>query len=82
MQEWLTPAVLERVAEICREAGAVIMPHFDAEGMAFENKADARKSQVTLADTEAEAVILPALAAINPDVPIVAEEEVAGAPCP
>ncbi len=75
MQEWLTPAVLERVAEICHEAGAVIMPHFDAEGMAFENKDDARKSQVTLADTEAEAVILPALAAINPNVPIVAEEQ-------
>ena len=73
--EWLTPAILDQVAQICREAGAVIMPHFEAEGMAFDNKDDARKSQVTAADTEAEAMILPALAALNPNVPIVAEEE-------
>ena len=75
MQEWLTPAVLERVAEICRQAGAVIMPYFEAEGMAFESKDDARKSQVTEADTAAEALIVPALRAINPAIPIVAEEE-------
>jgi len=61
---------------MCREAGAVIMPHFEAEGMAFDNKDDARKSQVTAADTEAEALILPALQALNPNVPIVAEAEV------
>ncbi len=75
MPEWLTPAILDQVAQICREAGAVIMPHFEAEGMAFDNKDDARRSQVTAADTEAEALILPALAALNPNVPIVAEEE-------
>ena len=82
MTEWLTPAVLERVAQICRDAGAVIMPHFEAEGMAFDNKDDARKSQVTAADTEAEALILPALAAINPAIPIVAEEDVAAGNVP
>ena len=82
MVEWLTPAVLEQVATICREAGAVIMPHFEAEGMAFENKDDARRSQVTEADTEAEALILPALAALNPAIPIVAEEEVAAGRVP
>lgn len=82
MQDWLTPAILERVADITREAGAVIMPHFEAEGMAFENKDDARRSQVTEADTAAEALILPALEALNPNVPIVAEEEVAAGRVP
>jgi 3'(2'), 5'-bisphosphate nucleotidase len=82
MQEWLTPAILDQVADICRRAGAVIMPHFEAEDMAFENKDDARKSQVTAADTEAEALILPALAALNPAIPIVAEEEVAAGRVP
>lgn len=76
MREWVTPAVLEQVVQICRQAGAIIMPFFEAEGMAFDNKDDARKSQVTEADTAAEALILPALRAINPDIPIVAEEEV------
>ena len=75
MAEWITPAILDQVAEICRRAGAVIMPHFEADGMAFDNKDDARRSQVTAADTEAEALIVPALGALNPAIPIVAEEE-------
>jgi 3'(2'), 5'-bisphosphate nucleotidase len=75
MQEWVTPAVLEQVAQICRDAGALIMPYFEAEGMDFDNKADARKSQVTEADTAAEAMILPLLRALAPHVAIVAEEE-------
>jgi 3'(2'), 5'-bisphosphate nucleotidase len=75
MQEWVTPAVLEQVAQICRDAGAIIMPYFEADGMAFDNKDDARKSQVTEADTAAEAMILPLLRALAPHVPIVAEEE-------
>jgi 3'(2'), 5'-bisphosphate nucleotidase len=82
MRDWVTPDVLEKVAQITREAGAVIMPHFEAEGMAFENKDDARRSQVTEADTAAEALILPALEAINPAIPIVAEEEVAAGRVP
>ena len=45
MQEWVTPGVLEQVAQICRYAGALIMPYFEAEGMDFDNKADARKSR-------------------------------------
>ena len=68
MQEWVTPAVLEQVAQICRDAGALIMPYFEAEGMDFDNKADARKSQVTEADTAAEAMILPLLRALAPHV--------------
>ncbi len=82
MQDWVTPAVLEQVAEITRDAGAIIMPFFEADDMAFENKPDARKSQVTEADLAAEAVILAGLAAINPNVPIVAEEEVAAGRVP
>jgi 3'(2'), 5'-bisphosphate nucleotidase len=82
MQEWVTPAVLAQVAQICRDAGAIIMPYFDAEGMAFDNKDDARKSQVTEADTAAEDMILPALRALAPHVPIVAEEAAAAGDIP
>ena len=82
MQEWVTPAVLEQVAVICRQAGAIIMPYFEADDLAIENKDDARKSQVTEADTAAEAMILPALRALNPNVPIVAEEAVAAGDIP
>jgi 3'(2'), 5'-bisphosphate nucleotidase len=52
-------------------AGAAIMRHRRA-GVAVQHKTD--KSPVTLADQEAEDIILSALAACAPGVPVVAEE--------
>jgi 3'(2'), 5'-bisphosphate nucleotidase len=62
----LLPAVLA--------AGAIEMRHYRA-GVSIETKADA--SPVTIADREAEAVLVAAIAAAAPGVPIVAEEAVA-----
>ena len=67
----LYPAVLE--------AGRLEMSYFNA-GVTIETKAD--KSPVTAADREAEAIILKALAAIAPDVPVVAEEAAAAGHIP
>jgi 3'(2'), 5'-bisphosphate nucleotidase len=62
-----------------REAGRVEMAHFTT-GVKFEQKAD--RSPVTIADREAEAVLLATLRDIAPDIPIVAEEEIsAGGAC-
>jgi 3'(2'), 5'-bisphosphate nucleotidase len=69
--EGLLPAVLE--------AARLEMAHFTS-GVKFEQKAD--RSPVTAADREAEGVLLQALARIAPDVPVVAEEDIAaGAVC-
>lgn len=62
----LLPAVLE--------AGRVEMRYFTG-GVTIEKKAD--RSPVTVADREAEAIILAALARIVPDVPVIAEEQAA-----
>jgi 3'(2'), 5'-bisphosphate nucleotidase len=62
-----------------RDAGRVEMNHFH-KGVAIEQKAD--RSPVTVADREAEAVLLAALAKIAPDVPVVAEEEIAAGAVP
>lgn len=68
----LLPAVLE--------AGRSEMAHF-AAGVEIERKAD--KSPVTVADRDAEAIVVAALARIAPNIPIVAEEAVsAGAANP
>ncbi|ODT25602.1 MAG: 3'(2'),5'-bisphosphate nucleotidase [Hyphomicrobium sp. SCN 65-11] len=67
----LLPAVLT--------AGAIEMRHY-CEGCAVESKADA--SPVTAADREAEAVLVAAIAAAAPGIPIVAEEEVAAGRMP
>lgn len=67
----LLPAVLA--------AGAVEMRHYRA-GVAVETKAD--ESPVTIADREAEALLVAAIAAAAPGVPIVAEEAVAAGRLP
>ena len=67
-------ALLEAVIGIARQAGAVVMEVY-ATDFAVRGKDDA--SPVTQADERAEALIVPALAALLPDVPIVAEEAVA-----
>ena len=67
-------AVLEAVIRIAREAGALVMQVY-ATDFAVRGKEDA--SPVTQADERAEALIVPALAALLPSVPVVAEEAVA-----
>ena len=71
--------LLARIETIAREAGNVIMKVYES-GFTVELKSD--NSPVTEADTAAEAVILRALSGLTPDIPAVAEEQVAahGAP--
>lgn len=72
-------ALAEALADIAEEASAVILPFWRADVVAA-TKAD--DSPVTLADQQAEALILARLAERWPDIPAVAEEAVAehGAP--
>jgi 3'(2'), 5'-bisphosphate nucleotidase len=67
----LVPAVLA--------AGAIEMRHYRT-GLAIETKADA--SPVTIADREAEAVLVAAITAATPGIPIAAEEAVAAGRLP
>lgn len=72
-------ALIAALLPAVRDAGRLEMAHF-SNGVKFEQKAD--RSPVTVADREAEGVILSALNRIAPDVPVVAEEEIAnGAAC-
>jgi 3'(2'), 5'-bisphosphate nucleotidase len=73
------PALLAAVAGIAQRAAAVILDVY-ATDFAVRGKSDA--SPVTEADERAEAVIVEALCALAPDVPIVAEEAVAGGAVP
>jgi 3'(2'), 5'-bisphosphate nucleotidase len=73
-------ALLELAAGLASRAAAVIMA-IRGEGFAVQQKADA--SPVTEADRAAERLITSGLRQATPDVPVVAEEEVAaGAPPP
>lgn len=77
MRELPTLAEVERIA---RAAGAAVMQVYESE-FAVQTKADA--SPLTLADEAAEALIAPALRALTPGWPVVAEEAVArGEPAP
>jgi len=68
------PAFLDAVVAITRRAGDVIMAIY-ATDFAVQGKADA--SPVTAADEAAEALIVSALQALTPGLPIVAEEAMA-----
>lgn len=72
-------ALLEPLGATCREAGEAIRA-VRQRGCAVERKAD--ESPVTEADRAAEAILLAALARLAPDVPVVAEEEVAAGRVP
>ncbi len=61
------------------EAGAVEMRHYEA-GVMVEAKTD--QSPVTIADREAEEILLRALAELAPEVPVVAEEAVSDGKLP
>lgn len=69
--EWMIDAVLA--------AGARTLVH-RAAGVVAESKADA--SPVTIADREAEAILLAALAEHYPGIPVIAEEEAAAGRLP
>ncbi len=74
-----TPALLDHVAAIAREAGAAVMAVY-ATDFAVRGKHDA--SPVTEADERAEAIILRRLAALTPDIPVVSEEQAAAGHVP
>ena len=74
-----TPALLAALSLLARQAGAVIMAIY-ATDFSVQGKADA--SPVTEADQRAEAVILAGLAALAPDIPVVAEEAAAAGHIP
>ncbi|MGI4978187.1 MAG: 3'(2'),5'-bisphosphate nucleotidase CysQ [Janthinobacterium lividum] len=67
-------ALLSLAADLARRAASVVMT-IRARGFETETKPDA--SPVTEADHAAEAVILAGLRAATPDIPVVAEEEIA-----
>ena len=70
---------LEAIAQLARAAGDVIMAVY-ATDFSVRGKSDA--SPVTEADERAETVILAGLRTLAPDVPVVAEEEVAAGRVP
>ena len=71
--------LLPAVERIARDAGQVILQIYRGD-FVVRDKADA--SPVTLADETAEAVIVPALQALWPAVPVVAEEAASRGDCP
>ncbi|RZV98262.1 MAG: 3'(2'),5'-bisphosphate nucleotidase CysQ, partial [Rhodobacteraceae bacterium] len=71
--------LLPAVCDIARQAGAAIMEVY-ATDFSAERKTDG--SPVTEADTAAEAIILPALGPLTPDIPIVSEEFMAEGTAP
>lgn len=76
----LPPArLLEALVPVIRAAGEVVMDVYRSD-FTVRGKDDA--SPVTAADERAEALILPALEALLPGVPIVAEESVAAGHVP
>ncbi len=73
--------LLEAITAIAKQAGAVIMTHY-AEGEGIEVREKSDSSPVTAADEAAEEVILAALRALAPDIPIVSEEAAAAGHIP
>lgn len=66
--------LLEGMVALADQAGAVLLEHYDH---VTEVREKADRSPVTAADEAAEALIVPGLVALAPDVPIIAEERVA-----
>ena len=66
-------ALLSQLRGIAERAGAVILEIY-AQSEAVEVREKADSSPVTAADEAAEAMILEALAALTPEVPVVSEE--------
>lgn len=72
-------ALIAALLPAVRDAGRIEMEHF-RKGVTIEQKPD--RSPVTVADREAEIILLAALAKIAPNIPVVAEEEVAAGVVP
>jgi 3'(2'), 5'-bisphosphate nucleotidase len=72
-------ALLDRLLPIARAAGDAILQVYATD---FQVRGKADESPVTAADERAEAVILPALAELTPEVPVVSEEAVAAGRIP
>lgn len=72
-------ALLDALLPVVRRAGAAIMEIY-ATDFVVRDKNDA--SPVTEADERAEALILPELARLSPDIPVVSEEEAASGRIP
>ena len=71
--------MLRALARIAYDAGAIVLSHY-TDVITATRKED--QSPVTAADVEAERFILKRLAQLAPDVPVVAEEEVAAGRTP
>jgi 3'(2'), 5'-bisphosphate nucleotidase len=71
--------LMAAICPIARQASRVIMPYFQA-GVVARTKLD--RSPVSDADEAAEQVILDGLRRLTPDIPIIAEEEVAAGRVP
>lgn len=69
------PSLLTLAADLARRAGSVILA---VRARGFETRRKTDESPVTEADHAAEALIVEALRAATPGIPVVAEEEVAG----
>lgn len=71
--------LFDPVLKIARQAGHAILQHYHPE-VTRADKADG--SPVTAADHASEAIIIPALTALTPDAPVVAEEAFAAGRVP
>ena len=72
--EPLPQELLEDIRDLARRAGDVILDIYRTD---FEVRRKDDSSPVTEADEAAERIIVPALRALTPGVPVIAEEEVA-----
>ncbi len=72
MSRDIGPDIGERLADICEEASALILPLWRT-GLTVFSKAD--ESPVTEADRQGETLILERLSAQFPDIPVISEED-------
>lgn len=72
-------ALVRELRRLAVEAGAVIMSHYQSDIAATVKK---DSSPVTVADHDAERIILAGLARIAPNIPVVAEEQAAAGHIP
>jgi 3'(2'),5'-bisphosphate nucleotidase len=72
--------MLDRLVEIALDAGEIVLSVYKSDG--FDARAKADGSPVTEADAAAEALILARLQALEPNTPIVAEEQAAAGHIP
>ncbi|TVQ82891.1 MAG: hypothetical protein EA357_07965 [Micavibrio sp.] len=79
-QDYDLKTLITATADIARTAGEAIMQVYDSDDFGAEIKSD--NSPVTAADKASEAVILPAIKKLTPDIPILSEEDVAAGNIP